>query len=67
MTCMVHDRKNTHIPLNQDGGSVYVVPRIDQMSMAMCIRKDTYVNKLNFRLQISLWMILMIFVTQNSA
>ena len=37
MTCMVHDRKNTHIPLNQDGGSVHVVPRkldLDQALMA---------------------------------
>ena len=36
MTCLVHDRKNTHIPLNQDGGSVHVVPRkldLDQISM----------------------------------
>ena len=36
MTCMVHDRKNTHIPLNQDGGSVHVVPRkldLDQISV----------------------------------
>ena len=36
MTCMVHERKNTHIPLNQDGGSVHVVPRkldLDQISM----------------------------------
>ena len=71
MTCMVHDRKTTtrkttttttHIPLNQDGGSVHVVPRkldLDQTSM------DTNVIKLTFRLQISIWIILMIFVTQN--
>ena len=26
MTCMVHDRKNTHISLNQDGGSMHVIP-----------------------------------------
>ena len=34
---MVHDRKNTHIPLNKDGRSVHVVPRkldLDQTSMA---------------------------------
>ena len=35
---MVHDRKkNTHIPLDQDGGSVQVVTRkldLDQTSMA---------------------------------
>ena len=37
MTCVVHDRKNTHIPLNQDGRSVQVVTRkldLDQTSMA---------------------------------
>ena len=46
MTCMVHDRKTTtrkttttttHIPLNQDGGSVHVVTRkldLDQTLMA---------------------------------
>ena len=37
MTCMVHDRKNTHTPLNQDGGNVHVVTRkldLDQTSMA---------------------------------
>ena len=27
MTCMMHDRINTHISLSQDGGSVHVVPR----------------------------------------
>ena len=27
MTCMVHDKRNTHIPLNQNGGSVQVVTR----------------------------------------
>ena len=69
MTCMVHDRKNTHIPLKQDGGSVQVVTRkldLDQTSMAhIHTRKDTNVIKLTFRFQISIWMILMIFVTQN--
>ena len=40
MTSVVHDRKKqktTHIPLNQDGGSVQVVTRkldLDQISMA---------------------------------
>ena len=37
MACTVHDRINTHIPHNQDGGSVHVVPRkldLDQMSIA---------------------------------
>ena len=36
MTSVVHDRKNTHTPLNQDDGSVHVVPRkldLDQISM----------------------------------
>ena len=36
MTSVVHDRKNTHIPLNQDGGSVQIVTRkldLDQTSM----------------------------------
>ena len=37
MTCIVHDKRNTHIPLNQDGGSVQVVARkldLDQTSVA---------------------------------
>ena len=37
MAYTVHDRINTHIPHNQDGGSVHVVPRkldLDQMSIA---------------------------------
>ena len=61
MTCMVHDRKNTHIPLNQDGGSVHVVPRkldLDQISMPHTHTEDTNVIKLSFRLQISIWMFL---------
>ena len=34
---MAHDRKNTHIPLNQDGGSMHVVTGkldLDQTSVA---------------------------------
>ena len=36
MTSVVHDRKNTHISLNQDGRSVQVITRkldLDQTSM----------------------------------
>ena len=69
MTCMMHNRKEYPISLNQDGGSVHVVTRkldLDQKSMAHTIRKDTNVIKLTFRLQTSVRMMLMIFVTQNS-
>ena len=68
---MVHDRKNTHSPLNQDGGSVHVVTRkLDLRSNV----NGTYIYgkhkinviRLTFRLQISIWIILMTFVTQNS-
>ena len=37
MTSVVHDRKNTHVRLNQDGGSVQIVTRkldLHQTSMA---------------------------------
>ena len=72
MTSMGHDRKkkDTHIPFNQDGGSVQVVTRkldLDQTSMARTHSERHIRDQLSFRLQISLWMILMIFVTQNSS
>ena len=65
MTCMVHDRKNTHIPLNQDGESVQVVTRKLELEQPSMAHTHTNVIKLTFRLQISIWMILMISVTQN--
>ena len=69
MTFMVHDRKNTHTPLNQNGGSVHVVTRkldLAQTSMAHTHTERHKCDQLTFRLQISVWMILMISVTQNS-
>ena len=58
MTSVVHDRKNTHIPLNQNGGSVQVVTRkldLDQTSMAHTyterhIREQTQFSVANFSL-----------------
>ena len=58
MTCMVHDRKYTHISLNQDGGSVQVVTRkldLDQTSMVHThterhIRDETQFSVANFSL-----------------
>ena len=58
MTSVVHDRKNTHIPLNQNGGSVQVVTRkldLDQTSMAHTyterhIRDHTQFSVANFSL-----------------
>ena len=58
MTSVVHDRKNTHIPLIQDGRSVQVVTRkldLDQMSMAHThterhVRDQTYFSVANFSL-----------------
>ena len=51
MTCMVHDRKNTHIPLNQDGGSVQVVTGkldLDQTSMALTHTKRHKCDQTHF-------------------
>ena len=73
MTCMVYDRKkypHSSVPLNQDGGGVHVVTRkldLDQTSMAYTHTERHNVIKLTFWLQVSIWMILMIFVTQNSS
>ena len=67
MTCMVHNRKNAYIPLNQDG-SVHVVPRkldLDQTSMSHTHTERHKCDQTHFRLQISIWMTQMIFVTQN--
>ena len=71
MTCMVYDRKkypHSSVPLNQDGGGVHVVTRkldLDQTSMAYTHTERHNVIKLTFWLQVSIWMILMIFVTQE--
>ena len=58
MISVVDDRKNTHIPLDQDGGSVQVVTRkldLDQTSMARThkerhIRDQTKFSVANFPL-----------------
>ena len=57
MTSVVHDRKNTHIPLNQDGRNVQVVNRkldLDQTSVAHAqtesIRDQTHFSVANFSL-----------------
>ena len=58
MTSVVHGRKNTYIPLKQDGGSVQVVTwklDLDQTSMAHThterhIRDQTQFSVANFSL-----------------
>ena len=68
MTSVVHDRKNTHIPHNQDGGSVQVVTRkldLDQTSMTHTHTERHIRDQTQFLVGISLWVI-RIFATQNS-
>ena len=69
MISVVDDRKNTHIPRNQDGGSVQFVTRkldLDQTSMTHTHTEKHIRDQTQFLVGISLWVIRMIFVTQNS-